>query len=134
MIPDLVTINRTEKELYEDLSSRWNILNNMGIEIINKDLEGYRDAALGTIVFNKTTVPKTSCEEFRLVDKINDGSLYRTKLGKFYIYQYTRDGESVAITLNQNTSSCGRRLYHTGIPNIQVLLLEDKEECLNKEN
>ena len=61
VIPDLVTINRTEKELYEDLSSRWNILNNMGIEIINKDLEGYRDAALGTIVFNKTTVPKTSC-------------------------------------------------------------------------
>ena len=95
-----MTINRTEKELYEYSASRWNSLNNMGLEIINKDLERYRDAALGTIVFNKTTVPKTSCEEFRSVAKINDGSLYRSKLGKFYIYQYTRDGESVAITLN----------------------------------
>ena len=66
----------------------------MGLEIINKDLEVYRDAALGTIVFNRTTVPRTSCEEFRSVAKINDGSLYRSKLDEFYIYKYIRDGKS----------------------------------------
>ena len=38
------------------------------------------------------------------------------------------------MTLNQQQRSCGRRLYRTGIPNIQVLLLEDKEEFLNNKH
>ena len=79
MIPDLLTINRTEHETSEE-SSLQKTSNNMGLEIINKDLEGYKDAALGTIVFNKTMVPKTSCDEFRSVAKITNGSLYRSKL------------------------------------------------------
>ena len=66
--------------------------------------------------------------------KITDGSLYRSKLGEFSIFKYIRDGESVAVTLNQQTRSCGRGLYRTGIPNIQVLLLEDKEEFLNNKH
>ena len=66
--------------------------------------------------------------------KITDGSLYRSKLGEFSSFKYIRDGESVAVTLNQQTRSCGRELYHTGIPNIQVLFLEKKEEFLNNKH
>ena len=57
VIPDLLTINRTEHETSEDSSSGQKTINNMGLEIFNKDLEGYKDATLGTIVFNKTMVP-----------------------------------------------------------------------------
>ena len=92
VIPDLLTINRTEHETSEDSSSGQKTINNMGLEIFNKDLEGYKDAALGTIVFNKTMVTKTSCEEFRSLAKITDGSLYRSKLGEFSIYKYIRYG------------------------------------------
>ena len=56
VIPDLLTINRTEHETSEDSSLGQKTIYNMGLEIFNKDLEGYKDAALGTIVFNKTTV------------------------------------------------------------------------------
>ena len=74
------------------------------------------------------------CDEFRSVAKITNGSLYRSKLGEYSIYKYIRDGESVAVTLNQPQRSCGRRLYRTGIPNIQVLVLEDKEEFLDNKH
>ena len=84
MIPDLLTINRTEHETSEDSSSGWKTINNMGLEIINKDLEGYKDAALGTIVFNKTMIPKTNCDELRSLAKITNGSLY-----KFVLYPIT---------------------------------------------
>ena len=72
----------------------------MGIDILNKDLEGYQDAALGTIVFNKTKIPKTNCEEYRSVAEINEGMLYRSKLGEFSILKYVRDGETVAVTID----------------------------------
>ena len=63
--------------------------------------------------------------------EISDGKLFRSKVDNFFIYQYTRDGESVAITLNQNTNSCGRKLYRTGIPGVHVMLLDDTEGFLN---
>ena len=106
----------------------------MGLERINEDLEGYRDNAMGTIVFNKTMVPKTSCDEFRSVAEITNGAVYRSKSGEFSIYKYVRDGESVAVTLNQQQRSCGRKLYQTGIPNIHVLVLEGKEDFLNNKH
>ena len=83
MIPNLITINRTE-ETSEDSSSERNSFSNLGLEIISKDLEGYRDAVLGTIVFNRTTVPRTRCEEFRSVvarqDIITSQALLRANL------------------------------------------------------
>ena len=79
-------------------------------------------------------MPKTSCDEFRSVAKITDGLLYRSKLDDFYIYKYIRDGESVAITLNQHTRSCGRKLYRMGIPNIHVLLVKETEGFLDNKH
>ena len=52
-------------------------------------------------------------------------------MDNFFIYQYSGDGESVAITLNQNTRTCGRKLYRTGIPSVHVLLLEDTDGFLD---
>ena len=83
MIPELLTINRTEQGTYDDSSLGQKVNNNMGLERINEDLESYRDNAMGTIVFNKTMVPKTSCDEFRSVAEITDGALYRSKSGEF---------------------------------------------------
>ena len=65
---------------------------------------------------------------------ISKGLLFRSKLGEFSILRYTRDYETIAITLDEQTKSCGRAMYRTGIPNVQVLLLEKEEEFLNAEH
>ena len=49
VIPNVITINRTE-ETSEDSSSERNSFINLELEIISKGLEGYRDAVLGTSV------------------------------------------------------------------------------------
>ena len=101
---------------------------------MNKDLEGYHDAGLGTIVFNKTKIPKTGFKEYRSVGEIKEGMLYRSKLGEFSIFKYTRDNETVAVTIDQQMRSCNRAMYRTGIQNVQVLLLEEEEEFLNNKH
>ena len=99
--------------------------------MINKDLEGYHEAALGTIVFNKTKIPRTECEDYRSVAEIKEGLLFRSKLGDFSIFKYTRENDPVAVTIDQQTKLCERAMYRTGIPNVQVLLLKKDEEFLN---
>ena len=74
-------------------------------------------------------MPKTRCDEFRSVAKITDGLLYRSKLDSLYIYKYIRDGESVAITSNQHTRSCGRKYT-----NVHVLLIEETEGFLENKH
>ena len=85
---------------------------------------------MGTIVFNRTNLPRNKCQELISVAQIEDGQLFHSKIDKFSIYQYERDEELVAITLNQNVKSCGRVLYRTGIPGIHVMLLEENEKFL----
>ena len=70
--------------------------------MIEHELESYTDANAGTIVFNRTDIPRNKCQEFRSIAKIEDGQLFQSKIEKFSIYQYERDEEQVAITLNQN--------------------------------
>ena len=45
--------------------------------------------------------------------------------------RYTRENDTIAITLDQQTTSCGQAMYRTGIPNVQVLLPEAMEDFLN---
>ena len=107
----------------------------MAIDVLNKELEGHFDAALGIFVFNRTVLPTNECEQqYRSMADISKGLLFRSKLGEFSILRYTRDYETIAITLDEQTKSCGRAMYRTGIPNIQVLLLEKEEEFLNAEH
>ena len=57
------------------------------------ELESYVDVRLGRIIFNRTMVPRNTCEEFRSVAKIETGGLYMSKIDNFGIYTYYRDGE-----------------------------------------
>ena len=100
----------------------------MAIDVLNKELEGHFDSALGTFVFNRTVLPTTECEQYRSMADISKGLLFRSKLGEFLILRYTRDNETIAITLDEQTKSRGRAMYRTGIPDVQVLLFEKEED------
>ena len=93
-------------------------------------MESYVDVSLGRIIFNRTNIPRSTCEEFRSVAKIESGGLYASKIDNFAIYTYYRDGERIAVTLSQKTRACGRILFRTGIPNIFVAIIEDHEPFL----
>ena len=60
--------------------------------------------------------------------------LYRSKLGDFSIFKYTRENDTVSLTIDQQTRSCNRAMYRTGIQNVQVLLLEEEEEFLDNKH
>ena len=60
--------------------------------------------------------------------------LYRSKLGDFSIFKNTRDNDTVAVTIDQQTRSCNRAMYRTGIQNVQLLLLQEEEEFLNNKH
>ena len=108
IIPNLLSVDRskekTDEEILENSSYK-----DMGFNLIEYELEGYRDAKIGTVVFNRTVLPQNRCEEFRSVAQIPDGLLFQSKVDNFFIYQYSRDEELVAITLNKNVKSCGER-------------------------
>ena len=93
MIPDLISIERsTVKPSNDDPSKHRTSINNMGLDIMNEDLEGHYDSALGTVVFNKTGLPRTECEQYRSVAEIEEGLLFTSKLGDFSIFRYTSQG------------------------------------------
>ena len=132
IIPNVLCINRskdqTAEEVLENSSYR-----DMGFNLVKYELEGYRDATVGTVVFDRTVLPQNKCQEFRSVAQIRDGLLYQSKVDNFSIYQYSRDEELVAIILNKSVKSCGRTLYRTGILGVHVMLLEDTESFLNNQ-
>ena len=69
-----------------------------------------------------------------LWQKYEKDLLFKSKLGKFSIFHYTRENDTIAVTIDQQTKSCGRAMYRTGIPNVQVLLLDAEEEFLNNKH
>ena len=128
VIPDMISIERSNAETSKvESSEHKTTVSNIGLDIMNEDLEGHHDSALGTIMFNKTGVPKTECKQYQSVAEIEEGLLFRSKLGDFSIFRYTRENDTIAVTIDQQTKSCGRAMYRTGIPNVQVLLLEKKK-------
>ena len=129
VIPNLLAFIQTEDKTVEEFLENSSV-KDLGFNIIEYELEGYKYTSVGTIVFNKTTLPQNRCQHFRSVAKITDGLLSRSKSNSFFIYHYSRDGESIVITLNQNIRSCGKKLYRTGTPGVHVLLLEDNEGFL----
>ena len=100
------------------------------MDVLNKELDGHFDSVLGMFVFNRTILPTTECQRYRSIADIPEASLLKSKLGDFYILQYTRDNQTVAITLHHQVISCRRAMYHSAIPNIEVMLLKEKEESL----
>ena len=122
-------ITRSRDEEIEDILDSDHYKNVGGKRNIN-ELESYADVNVGTVVFNRTNLPRHRCEEFRSIAKIEDGELFQSKLDRFAIYRYERDEEQVPITLNQNIQTCGRVLYQTGIPDVYVVLIEESEDFL----
>ena len=129
VIPNLVAFNRTNDKTAEELLET-SSAKDMGFNILEFELEGYKDSSIGTIVFNNTNLPQNRCQHFRSVAKISDGLLFRSKSNSFFIYKYARNEESIAVTLHKNMKSCGKKFYHTGIPGVYVVLLEDNEGFL----
>ena len=119
VVPDMIAIERSTNENSKDVASgQRTTVSNIELDMMNKDLEGYHDAALGTIVFNKTGIPRTECEQYRSVAEIKEGLLFRSKLGDFSIFRYTRENDTVAVTIDQQTRSCGKAMYRAGIQNV----------------
>ena len=100
IIPNVLSINRSKDQTAEEILEN-SSYKDMGFNLIEYELEGYRDATVGTVVFNRTVLPQNKCQEFRSVAQIPDGLLYQSKVDNFSIYQYSRDEELVAITLNK---------------------------------
>ena len=131
-MPNTLAITRSRDEEIEDILDSDHYTNVGGKKNVN-ELESYIDANVGTIVFNRTSIPRNRCQEYRSVAKIENGELFHSKLDDYAIYRYTRDEEQVAVTLSQSTRSCGRTLFRTGIPDIYVVLIEDHEHFLENE-
>ena len=96
----------------------------------SNEIESYVDVSLGRIIFNRTNIPRSTCEEFRSVAKIESGGFYASKIDNFAIYTYYREGERIAVTLSQKTRACGGILFRMGILNIFVAIIEDHEPFL----
>ena len=76
VVPDIIAVEKSTNENSKDVASGQRAtVSNIGLDMMNKDLEGYHDTALGTIVFNKTKIPRTECEEYRSVAEIKEGML-----------------------------------------------------------
>merc|ERR1711873_392590 len=129
IIPNKLEINRRKNIRREKLIDRSHY-KNVGMRNNINSLEAYRDLAYGTIVFNITGLPRSDCEAFRSITKINNGELLKSKLEDFSILKYSQGGDSVAITLNKNTRICGKKMFETKIKNIFEVLLENQEEYL----
>ena len=129
IVPNKLEINRRRNIRREKLIDRSHY-KNIGMKNNINSLEAYRDLAYGTIVFNITGLPRSECEAFRSVTKINNGELLKSKLEDFSILKYSQGEDSVAITLNKNTRICGKKMFETKIKNIFVVILENQEEYL----
>ena len=95
------------------------------------ELESYTDIVYGTVVFNITGLPRSRCESFRSIAKVNDGEILQSKLEKLAILRYKKKDEEVAVTLNKHTQICGRKMFETGIKNVFVVLISEEEEFLD---
>ena len=57
------------------------------------ELESYSDIVYGTVVFNITGLPRSRCESFRSIAKIEDGEILQSKLEKLAILRYKKKDE-----------------------------------------
>ena len=70
VVPNVLAINRSRDETIEEILDN-SYYKNDGFNLVEHELEGYSDAT--TIVFNRTSLPRNKCQEFRSVAQIEDG-------------------------------------------------------------
>ena len=110
MVPNSVEITRKRNRVIEEVLDNDHYKSVGGRKNIN-ELESYQDIIVGTVVFNRTRLPRTKCEEIRSIATIENGELLQSKLEKFAILKYTKEDEQVAITLNKDIQTCAKILY-----------------------
>ena len=86
IIPNVLSINRSRDQTAEEVLENSSYTDN-GFNLVEYELEGYRDATVGTVVFNRTILPQNKCQEFRSVAQIPDGRLFHSKVDHFSIFQ-----------------------------------------------
>ena len=98
VLPNTLVINRGRYVKIENMldSSHYK---HSGGKMNSNEMESYVDVSLGRIIFNRTNIPRSTCEEFRSVAKIESGGLYASKIDNFAIYTYYCNGERIAVTL-----------------------------------
>ena len=85
IIPNVLSIKRskdqTAEEVLENSSYR-----DMGFNLVEYELEGYRDATVGTVVFNRTILPQNKSQENDIFSKKQ-----KIEYKKFNLIQNTRN-------------------------------------------
>ena len=82
VVPNILAINRSRDEEIENILDNGHYKKD-GVNLVEHELEGYIDANVGTIVFNRTNLPRNKCQEFRSVAQIEDGQCFTQKLINF---------------------------------------------------
>ena len=57
IIPNLLSVDRSKEKTAEEILEN-SSYKDMGFNIVEYELEGYRDATIGTVVFNRTVLPQ----------------------------------------------------------------------------
>ena len=112
LVPKVITITRKKEEKKEEKSrNQRKSIKEKAMEHLNNDLESYKEAVMGIFVMNKTGLPQGECERLKSIANIESAHLYQSRLGLFSTLKYEKENMSVAVTLNENTTNCHRRLF-----------------------
>ena len=90
VVPNALEITRKRNRVIEDVLDNEHYRSVGGRKNIN-ELESYQDNIVGTVVFNRTRLPRNKCEEIRSIATIENGELLQSKLEKFAILKYTKE-------------------------------------------
>ena len=61
IIPNVLSINRSRDQTAEEVLEN-SIYKDNGFNLVEYELEGYRDATVGTVVFNRTILLRNKCQ------------------------------------------------------------------------
>ena len=112
IIPNLLMIARSTFTLPEDGSTNHRgTIKAKAMNLLNRELEGHFDTALGMFVFNRTELPSNECQRYRSIADLSEASLFRSKLGEFSILQYDRENQTVAVTLHHQVNTCRKTIF-----------------------
>ena len=74
VVPNKIEITRKRNKNVEEILDNDHYRSVGGKRNVN-ELESYQDVILGTVVFNRTRLPRSKCEEYRSISKINKNEI-----------------------------------------------------------
>ena len=76
VLPNTLVITRDRDVNIENMLDNSHYKHTGG-KMNTNEMESYVDVSLGRIIFNRTNIPRNSCQEFRTVARIESGGLYK---------------------------------------------------------